>query len=403
MSVEFIIVALIVLLAASLISEPVAKWLRLPQTLILVVIGFIGSELLVANDIDTGIRADSFQSLVLFVFLPVLTFEAAFVINVKALLRQLFPILTVAILGLLITTVFIAMGLYWGIGHPQGFPFTSALLAGVLLAATDPVAVVSQLRMLGAPERLSLLVEGESLFNDAAAIVLFSVLMSFAMTGIEPEVSATALHFAKVFFGGILVGSLVGGLAILLCRLVQAFAWQAQVMLLSAYGAFMLGEAVLHVSGVMSVLSAGLLIGWRAQQGTHFPELKQHWELIGHMANGLLFLLMGVTITAAMFSERYLAMLIGIACALLARAIALSGSLGLVWLLRGPQIGIKQQTVMFWGGLRGAITLVLALALPTSIEGWWTIQSIAYGLVLFTLLFQAPSMPWLLRRLGLSA
>ncbi|TAA47021.1 cation:proton antiporter [Corallincola spongiicola] len=413
MAIEQMIIALIMLLAASLFSEPVAQWLRLPHTLLLVFIGFIGSELVLLAGYDTGLRADTFQHLVVFVFLPILIFEAAFAINAQALIRLLLPIMSLAIIGVLLTTAVIGAALYYAIGHPQGFPWSSALLAGVLLAATDPVAVVTQLKSLGAPERLAIMLEGESLFNDATAIVLFSVLLLIASGGSQMNASDALLEFLRVFLGGAAIGAVIGLVGVWIMHKLISFPQRAQLTLLLAYGSFSAAEIWWHVSGVMAVLICGLLVGnlsqrqtegasFRTQQPSLHERLHQLWGLLGYLANGLLFLLMGITITLNMFTERYLAMMIGIFAILLARGLSIPFSLAIARLIRGPKITLQEQRIMHWGGLRGAITLVLALSLPTSIEGWWTIQSIAYGVVIFTLLVQAPSMPWLLRKSGLN-
>ncbi|GAA5215661.1 cation:proton antiporter [Corallincola platygyrae] len=412
MAIEQLVVAFILLLSACLLSAPVARWTHLPHTALLVLIGFAGSELVLLAGYDTGLRADNFQDLVLFVFLPILIFEAAFAIDAKQLIKHLVPILSLAIIGVLLTTIVIGTALYYAIGHPTGFPWHSALIAGVLLAATDPVAVVSQLKSLGAPARLGIMLEGESLFNDATAIVLFSVFVMLATSSNESLSFGSALYeFGRVFIGGCIVGGLLGLVGAWLFQRLKQFATRAQLTLLLAYASFALAEMLFHVSGVMAVLLCGLLVGNLSNLGNQtktvsqveeYKQLHQLWDLCGQLANGLLFLLMGVTITLNMFSERYLAILIGICAIIIARAISIPTSLGLARVMRGPVIPFTEQKVMHWGGLRGAITLVLALSLPTDIEGWWTIQSIGYGVVLFTLLIQAPSMPWILRRLGLS-
>ena len=168
-----------------------------------------------------------------------------------------------------------------------------------------------------------------------------------------------------------------------------------------AYGAYLLAELVFGVSGVMSTLAAAIsmssmLRNTRALDG----RIDYLWDLIGHVANAVVFLIMGVTVTLAMFEERWLAMLIAIAAVLLARAASTYGSLSLLGLLQKKPVDFRSQTVMVWGGLRGAVALALALSVPVTLDYWWTIQSIAFGVVLFTLFVQAPTIRWLVDRLG---
>lgn len=144
----------------------------MPFPALLLLPGFAGSELLPALGQDTGLRAEGFHDLIFYVFLPVLLFAAAFSIDARALGRNLLPILVLALPVMLLSTLITAALVHYGIGHPQGFPWIPALLTGVLLSATDPAALTALLRALGVPERLVVLIEGESLFNDVLALSL---------------------------------------------------------------------------------------------------------------------------------------------------------------------------------------------------------------------------------------
>jgi CPA1 family monovalent cation:H+ antiporter len=395
------------LLLLAIVVQPLARKIHLPFTVTLVIAGFVASELLVMAGIDTGVRADSFHDLIFFVFLPVLVFESAYNTNAQLLWRNLFPILFLAIPLMLLSTLITAVLVYYAIGHPAGFPWIAALLTGALLSATDPVAVVALLRQMGVSERLAILMEGESLFNDATAIVIFSVFLAMA-TGMDNPVSVpdATLHFLRVFFGGILVGVGTGLLFTGLVRLLDEAVIRAVSTVISAYLAFIIAESLLHVSGVMAVLVTGLILGKTirsAAKDTDSGFVQELWKFNSYVANALVFLLMGVTITLGMFEERWLAMLIGIAGILIARA---AGIFTCVPLLNKTTpiepIGRPYQVILFWGGLRGAVTLALALSLPTTLDYWWTIQSIAFGVVLFTLFVQATSTAPVLRHYGLT-
>ena len=407
MGTEHTILILSGLLLLAIIVQPLSRAIHLPFTATLVITGFIASEFLVMAGIDTGIRADSFHDLVFFVFLPVLIFESAYNINAQLLWRNLFPILFLAIPLMLLSTLITAALVYFAIGHPAGFPWIAALLTGALLSATDPVAVVALLRQMGVSERLAILMEGESLFNDATAIVIFSVFLAMA-TGLDNPVSFpdATLHFTRVFFGGILVGAGTGLLFAGLVKLLHEPIIKALATVISAYLTFIIAESLLHVSGVMAVLITGLILGHKNQSvanGKDINFVQELWEFNSYIANALVFLLMGVTITLGMFEERWLAMLIGIAGILIARA---AGIFTCVPLLNKTTpiepIDRPYQVILFWGGLRGAVTLALALSLPTTLDYWWTIQSIAFGVVLFTLFVQATSTAPVLRHYGLT-
>jgi len=189
-------------------------------------------------------------------------------------------------------------------------------------------------------------------------------------------------------------------------RLLQDTVTKSLATIISAYLAFALAESFLHVSGVMSVLVTGLILGHmihHARPDTTVGFIQELWEFNAFVANALVFLLMGVVITTGMFEERWLAMLIGIGGVLVARATGIYLGLPLVSILPGVQpIRLGERTLLFWGGVRGAVTLALALSLPVELDYWWTVQSIAFGVVLFTLFVQAPTLPLVMRQHELS-
>ena len=405
MSIEQLTATLVVLLLLAFIAEPISRLVRLPYSSVLVITGFVVSEMVVMSGIDTGIRADNFHDMIFYVFIPLLVFESAYRINKRILLANFVPIIILAVVGLLLTASLTAVGLYYGIAHPVGFPIIAALLTGAILAATDPVAVVARLREIGVPERLSVLLEGESLFNDATAIVLFGLFLSMALS-MQSAVSTAevVVEFLKIFLGGLATGLVVGLSAAVAGRLISNAVLSGVLTLTVAYGAYLLAEAVFGVSGVMSTLAAALVMS--SMQGAASDDdgaLKNEhlWDVIGYIANAIVFIIMGVTITLSMFEERWLAMLIAIAAVFAARAISIFGSLSLLGLVQKRPVDMRFQTVMVWGGLRGAVALALALSIPVTLDYWWTIQSIAFGVVLFTLFVQAPTIGLLVKKLDI--
>ncbi len=381
------------------LEGPLAR-LRIPWSAGLVVVGFVASEVVTGLGGDIGLRWDAVHDIVFFVLLPVLVFEAALNLDVGHLRRNLPMILVLAVPLLLLSTVIIAGLLRVGIG--PGFPWMAALFTGAILSATDPVAVLAMFRTMGVSPRLAVLVDGESLFNDATAIVLAGLLLAMAAGGgASMSVAGATLEFLRVFLGGLGVGALVGGMLLVLFRVTAEPAARVGLTVSGAFLAFALAEGVLHLSGVMAVLAAGLLAAVGLDARREVSRLAhESWGVMGHLANGAVFLLMGATITLDMFSDRWLAMAMGIGAALVARGAVVFAGVPLMNRVPGVEpVPAAHRAVLYWGGLRGAVTIALALSIPLEHPWWYTAQATAYGVVLFTLFVQAPTMPLLLRRL----
>lgn len=396
------VLMLVGMLLAALLVEPLARRIHLPFAAVLVLAGFVGSELLVANGLDTGVRASNFPGLILYVLLPLLVFESAYHTDLRQLLRGLPIILMLAVPMLLLSAIITAAGVWAGINHP-GFPWTAALLAGVLLSATDPTAIIALLNRSPRGRRLAVMLNGESLLNDALIIVLFSMMLSMALAPQQGGGWQQALpHFLFIVGGGVLVGVAVGAVAALLLKVFHGSTREAVVTLIGAYAALLLSQQVFQVSGIIATMCAGLILGALARSGRvqAWRFVGGFWRLAAWVAYAMMFLLMGVTVTLEMFSQRWLAILITIVAVLLARSLAVGVGMLLVSPLPGDRPrGRAEAGVLIWGGLRGGVTLALALALPVELDYWWTIQAIAFGTVLFTLFVQAPTLPLILRRL----
>ncbi|MBI4005160.1 MAG: cation:proton antiporter, partial [Gammaproteobacteria bacterium] len=279
------------------------------------------------------------------------------------------------------------------------------LLAGALLSATDPAAVLILLKKSGAPERLGLILEGEGLFNDTAAVVLFSIIIGIALTGEQSSTWGDAIvQFLSVFFGGLAIGAMAGIIAHVIIRFSTDTNTHVLVTIASTYASFIVAQDFLNLSGVMAVLSAGLIIGSlkrRTEQNQTDQFVGNFWGFTALMAEALIFLLAGVTVNLSMFTDQWLAILIGIVAVFAARVIIIFGVFPLTNQLPGiTPVPVKQQIALTWGGVRGTVTLALALSLPLSLSYWYTIQSIAYGVVLFTLFVQVTTMNPLIRKLN---
>jgi CPA1 family monovalent cation:H+ antiporter len=375
------------------------RLLRLDITLSCLVAGVIAGMVLPWLGLDTGIRASNIQELVFYVILPVLIFEAAWHVKPTVLKRWLAPILLLSTIGMIISTVVVAGLIYYAIDSPAGFPWVAALLTGAILAATDPIAVVSSLKRLKAPEDLTTLVEGESLFNDASALVLFGAILGFALSS-EAQLDQNYLGlFALTFFGGAGLGIGLGLAAAALVLLLGNSSSSNIILVFTAFASFYIAEHFFHVSGIMSVVAAAIVSRTllREQEQQFLGGVLVTWEWLGAYFNALIFVLMGLVITFDMFTEQWLAIAIAIPASLIGRSLAVFSCGAMTKPLPRP-VPMGWQYILVWGGLRGAIAIVLVLSLPVSLPWWWTVQSMVFGVVLFSLLVQGTTAGGLISR-----
>ena len=398
-----VIETLLLIIANGILAFITTRITKLPLTLNVLLWGIVSSALVPVLGIDTGIRFDNFEHLILFVLIPILVFEAALNIHTHLFKPLLGTILFSATFGVLVAMSISAVILFFGINHPTGFPWIAALIAGLVISATDPVAVVSQLKVANAPHKLGTIIEGESLFNDATAIVLFGILVSMATGGSDIGLLSGTLSLLKVLIGGVVVGVVFAIATKAILKLVGPNAdYYVVTSLALAYGSFYVAEHVLHVSGVIAVLTSTLLLKKDLLALKDDSKVHGNWEMFAFIANIIVFFLMGLVVTFDMFTEQWLAILLGIAAAFVSRLVAVYFSVFVGRVIFRNDIDWKYAPVMVWGGLRGVVTIALVLALPLDIPYWWTIQSIGFGVVLFTLVVQATTNPALLKKLKLS-
>ncbi|MFT5510759.1 MAG: CPA1 family monovalent cation:H+ antiporter, partial [Hyphomicrobiaceae bacterium] len=370
------ILGLMVLLAVAVLMLPVANRLNLPHTVALAVVGGVigGLAMLLEETHGLGIVGDFSEAvrgfavtsdMIMFVFVPALVFESALQIDVRRLTEELPSILFLAIVGLLFSTAVIGFTISWA----SGIGIVTCLLLGAILSATDPVAVVAIFKDLGAPKRLGILIEGESLLNDATAIVLFTILAAMITGGGEAELVSGIVDFVRVFLGGAIVGYIIARLfCLVFARLRRMPLVEITLTINMAFLSFLIAEHYLHVSGVMSVVAAALVLGSYGRTAISpqtWHSLSETWEQIGFWFNSLIFVLVGITVPSILLGIGWDDLwLIGvlIVTAFAARAVIIYGMLPLM-----ERIGLAEnvnfafKTVMFWGGLRGAVSLALAL------------------------------------------
>lgn len=410
------------LLALVAFLPAAARALRLPATVLLAT---LGCALAVATSLagpGGALLPDPFldflrgfgelaitSELFLWVFLPILLFETALALDGRELLEELAPVLVLAVLAVLVCTLLAGLAVWWTTGHG----LAACLLVAAIIATTDPSAVVSIFREVGAPRRLTTLVEGESLLNDAAAIALFGlVLVAVLRPGRFDALEAT-LGFAWSFLGGAATGALLGRLAaVVIGRLDRGGPAEVTASLALAYLAYAVSDLYLEVSGVVATVVAGLVFGGTVRGRLAGPEWERMlaiWAQLGFWASSLVFVLAAALVPGTLAAARAVD-LIGLgallAGALVARLLVLYGVLPLVSRLSGrAPIDRRYSLVILWGGLRGAVTLALALSVtenrrvPPEVQH--LVSVLATGFVLFTLLVQATTLRPLLRWLGL--
>jgi monovalent cation:H+ antiporter, CPA1 family len=374
------------LLIVSIVAIAVRR-LRVPYTVALVIVGLLIS-------IQSPLEIELTPELILALFVPPLVFEAAFHLNLRDLQRNLVGILLLAVPGVIITTLIV--GGILSLGTSLTLPL--ALVFGALIAATDPVAVVALFRALGVPKRLAVLIEGESLFNDGTAIVLFNLMLVVALTGSFDLLDSIG-SFLRVAVGGTVVGLILGWLVSLLISRVDDYLIETTLTTVLAFGAYLIAEQ-LHFSGVLAVVAAGLVNGNISPQGmspTTRIVLFNFWEYVAFLANSLVFLLIGLQINIPALIAAWQPILWAILAILVARTVVVYG---LSWVARrvSDPIPMRWQHVLNWGSLRGAICLALALSLPASLGSQRELLRVmAFGVVLFTLLVQSTTMKPLIR------
>ncbi|MGB3633330.1 MAG: sodium:proton antiporter, partial [Rubrobacteraceae bacterium] len=395
---QWLLLVSALLLAAVLIGL-LARKVQLPFTVVLAVVGFVAGWIGAPLGFEMPLEGEEFEGVLVFVFLPVLVFAAALGLSTRAFLNNIGPILVLAVLALVISAVLVGVSLYLVLG----IPLVAALLFGVLISATDPVAVVAIFRKLGVPRRLLTLVEGESLLNDGLAIVLFNVLLLAAL-GREVTLLGGVVDFFSVFLGGAAIGGILGFAVSMALPWLDRFG-ATTLSLALAYGGFVLADDVLGFSGVMATVAAGLVLRGLApsRASSAVRELwEQLWGALDYVANAVLFLLIGISIEPGLIIGNLgaIALATGVVCA--ARAAAVLPLISaLQRFTRIPPVGWRNEAVLIWGGLRGGVALALALALPESLPQRETFVAMTGGVVLATLLLNATTISSLVHRLGL--
>ena len=394
----------VLLLGVAVLAAAACRRVPVPFTALLVLLGiglgWLDQHWLMLEPLQSFHLS---PDLVLFVFLPALIFESGFNLDGRQLLKDIVPVFSLAVPALLISTALIGAGLWWLLGME---PFY-ALLFGALISATDPIAVIALFKELGAPLRLNVLVEGESLLNDATALVVFKVLLGIAAVGSMQwsELGNAAGEFVRVFFGGALVGFMFGIVCSELMRFVQSRSAVFTLTVVMAYTSFIISEHLLHMSGVMAVVVSAIFLSilGRSRMTQEVAETaREIWEFIAYLCNALLFLLVGLSVDPAVLMNHVGAIMVAILLVIAVRAITVHSMVPLVvnW-FKLPPIGMPERQIMWWGGLKGSLAIAMALSIPEEVPGREMIMAMTVGVVVFTLLVNASTIRTLMHTLGM--
>lgn len=389
--------ALTLFVALLTITAVVAAFVRIvpiPLSVALVLAGIFLQILTPPITVDPAI--------VLVVLLPGLVFEAAIRTELDDLRGSLLGVALLAVPGVVIGALVVTGALVL-----VGMRADLAFVVGAMVAATDPVAVISAFRRLRAPRPLAGLVEAESLLNDGTAIVLYAV--AIRAVGGSTDVTDAGLAFGGVLVASSAIGIGLGLVAGRVVTIVDDYLLELVVTLAVAYGSFLVAER-LGLSGIVTAVIAGIALAAIVHRRGHGRALEAGiqpvWESIGYVLTALAFLLTGLAIGLGVLADLLVPILAGIAGTIVARAIVVYGLVGGIVRVAHPA-GLSRglprswQHVLFWSGLRGTVAVALALSLPADIPQRGLMQGIVFGIVLFTLLVQGTTIGWLLERLGL--
>ena len=389
----------VALLAIAIVVAIAARQFRLPYTVGLVIVGAI------LTLSKPGFVPHLTHDLIFDLLLPPLLFEAALSMSWRELQRDFFPIAVLATLGTVIAACIVTGGMVWLLDWPA----PSALVFGVLIAATDPVAIIAMFKDNKLKGRLCLLVEGESLLNDGAAAVLFVMALAWAQAAGHTQASfATVTTLVRIVLGGVIIGAVFGGVAVLVAKRTSEHLIEGALTMVAAYGSFSAAD-YFDVSGVLATVTAGLVLGnldllssdkkgYLSLKGREF--VISFWEFAAFLANSVVFLLIGIDVAAMPFESYGVpVLLVSVALVLLGRGLVVY-PLSLLFLRSRWAISLREQHVLWWGGLRGALGLALALSLPVTLPLRHEIVVVTFGVVAFSIVVQGLTMPLLLRRSG---
>ena len=387
------------------------RFLKFPASIGLMAIALVFSMILIAlgelkwipgleDSARSLLESIDFDQLVLHGILGALLFAGALHINLEDLAKQKWIIALLASVGVVLSTVIVSGLMYFVLGWLGiGIPFIYCLVFGALISPTDPIAVMAILKSVGAHKELETKIAGESLFNDGVAVVIFIVILDIATSHHEPSAFSITLLLFKEVVGGALFGLAAGYGAYWMLRTVDNYQVEVLITLALVFAGYAAAEAM-HISAPIAAVVAGLLIGNHGRTLAMSEKTIEHvdmfWELVEEILNGILFVLLGFELLIVTFDlSSFKAGLIAIPVVLLARFIGVSLP---IWLMKFKrEFSPNAIKVLTWGGLRGGISVALALSLPLSPERE-LILMMTYAVVVFSILVQGLTIGKLVQR-----
>lgn len=399
------LILIIVFLAGVSLLQEITRKIRFPYVVALLILGFVAQFVvyLFGFDIDFALAPD----LIFFVLLPLLLFGSALHINMHHFKLQVKTITFLATFGLLLSIGLVGGLLAWLL-H---IPFWVALLFGAMISATDPIAVLALFKSVGAPKRLSLVVDGESMFNDATAVLAYRIILGIA-TGVYAVSTQTLVHsigtFLYVFVGSIVVGIAFGLFGALVVQRIKNNAFvETTLTVVLALSSFIVPEHYWHLSGVIAVVMAGIVFGNLGESkisGKVVGFIEDFWDYLGMLAVAIVFFFAAFNLDVSIFQFWLRDVAIVIAVVLVARSISVYSSMffsnNLPFFKDEPNVSLQWQHILNWGGLRGVIPLVLVFTLPETFAYKEQLLLYTLAVLLFSLFVNGLSISWLMSWLG---
>ncbi len=387
------------------------RFVGLPTTIGVMVAALVFSLALVGLDAlgmahglreyeESLLRSIDFSDVLMQGMLSLLLFAGALHVDMSELKRYRWPVGALAVIGTTLSTAAVGYGMWLALPMVGvQLPFIYCLLFGALISPTDPIAVAGILKSAGAPKALDLVIAGESLFNDGVGVVIFSLLLGVLASGLTPTLGHGVEILLREAGGGLLFGLVLGYVTFRLLRSVDNYQVEVLLTLAAVTGGYALAST-LHVSGPLAMVVAGLIIGNHgralAMSDTTRRYLDMFWELIDEILNALLFVLIGMEVLLLVLSVNQLAAAcVAIVVTLMARLLTVGVP---VRVLRGAfDLPLGSWKVLTWGGLRGGISVALALSLPAGSERN-TVVALTYCVVVFSILAQGLSIGYVIRK-----